>query len=78
MVRNIYDNLPPRWTQEDIITDCTGMTALGSVGTAIASLLMRQSRLQYTPAEFRNGEPTGNSLNPIEIVLTKKRLVRGN
>lgn len=75
--RNIYDNLPPHWTKEDIIADFTGMTAQGSVGIAIASLLMRRSRLQYTPAESRNGKPTGNSLNPIEIALVEKRLVRG-
>jgi hypothetical protein len=75
VVRNIYDNLPSQWTKDDIIADCTGMTALGSVGTALASLLMKQSRLQYTPAELRNGEPTGNCLSPIEIVLKEKRLV---
>ncbi|MEO1372943.1 MAG: CRISPR-associated protein [Cyanobacteria bacterium J06635_10] len=75
-VINIYDNLPNHWTKNDIIADFTGMTAQGSVGMTIASLLMRQSSLQYTPAESRDGKPTGNSLNPIEIVLTKRRLSR--
>lgn len=76
MVMNIYDNLPSRWTKDDIISDFTGMTAQGSVGMTIASLLMRQSSLQYTPAETRDGNKTGNSLNPIEIVLAGRRLAR--
>jgi hypothetical protein len=76
MVMDIYDRLPSRWTKDDIIADFTGMTAQGSVGMTIASLLMRQSNLQYTPAESRDGKPTGNSLNPIEITLTGRRLAR--
>ncbi len=50
------------------------MTALGSVGTAIASLLIGQSKLQYTPAESKEGKLTGRCLPPIEIVLKEKRL----
>ena len=72
-VMKIYDCLPNGLTKNDVIADFTGMTAQGSVGMTIASLLMRKSRLQYTPAELRDGKPTGNSLNPIEIVLSKKR-----
>jgi hypothetical protein len=76
VVMSVYDNLPSHWTKDNVIADFTGMTAQGSVGMTIASLLMRQSRLQYTPAESRDGKPTGNSLNPIEIALTEKRLAR--
>ena len=72
-VTKIYDRLPNGLTKNDVISDFTGMTAQGSVGMTIASLLMRKSRLQYTPAELRDGKPTGNSLNPIEIVLNRKR-----
>lgn len=76
LVRDIYNALPNDCTKEEIIADFTGMTAQGSVGMAIASLLMRQTKLQYTPAAIRDGVPT-HSLNPIEIVLTEKKLVRG-
>ncbi|MEH1797026.1 MULTISPECIES: CRISPR-associated protein [unclassified Nostoc] len=75
VVKKIYKNLPPGWTIEDAIADFTGMTAQGSVGMVLASLSV-QSLLQYTPAEFKDGQPTGYSLNPIEITL-KEQFRRG-
>jgi hypothetical protein len=74
VVAGIYERLPQGLTKKDIIADFTGMTALGSVGTAIASLLIGRSKLQYTPAESQEGRLTGRSLNPIEIVLKERRL----
>lgn len=76
LVTDIYAALPDDCTKEEIIADFTGMTAQASVGMAIASLLMQQRKLQYTPAAIQDGKPT-HSLNPIEIVLKEKKLVRG-
>jgi hypothetical protein len=74
LVREIYDALPSDCGKEEIIADFTGMTAQGSVGMAIASLLQRQTKLQYTPAATnREGKPT-QSLEPIEIIITEKKL----
>jgi len=68
-VKGIYSNLPDGWNGENVIADFTGMTALGSVGMALACLSSGH-QLQYTPAELGNdGKPTGRSLMPIEIVL---------
>lgn len=68
-VKGIYRNLPDGWSGEDIIADFTGMTALGSVGMALACLSSGH-QLQYTPAELKDdGKQTGRSLKPIEIVL---------
>lgn len=71
-VKTIYQKLPSGWTVEDVITDFTGMTALGSVGTALASVIS-QSHLQYTPAEYMEGQPTGKSLKPIEIIIKEEK-----
>ncbi|MGF1979760.1 MAG: CRISPR-associated protein [Nostoc sp. CmiSLP01] len=76
VVKKIYKHLPPGWTVEDAIADFTGMTAQGSVGMVLASLSV-QSPLQYTPAESKNGQATGYSLNPIEITL-KQQFRRGS
>ncbi|GAA6622105.1 CRISPR-associated protein [Scytonema sp. NUACC26] len=67
-VRKIYKYLPQGWMVEDVIADFTGMTAQASVGMVIASLL-EQSSLQYTPAELKDGKPTGRSLKPIKIAF---------
>ncbi|MEH1855388.1 MAG: CRISPR-associated protein [Nostoc sp.] len=75
VVKKIYKHLPAGWTIEDAIADFTGMTAHGSVGMVLASL-SAQSLLQYTPAEFKDGQSTGYSLNPIEIAL-KEQFRRG-
>ncbi|MEH2154955.1 CRISPR-associated protein [Nostoc sp.] len=74
-VKKIYNYLPPGWIIEDAIADFTGMTAQGSVGMVLASLSV-QSPLQYTPAESKNGQLSGYSLNPIEITL-KQQFRRG-
>jgi hypothetical protein len=74
LVREIYDALPADCSKQEIIGDFTGMTAQGSVGMAIASLLERQTKLQYTPAATnKEGKPT-HSLEPIEIIITEKKL----
>lgn len=76
-VKGIYRNLPDGWNGEDIIADFTGMTALGSVGMALACLSSGH-QLQYTPAELKDdGKPTGRSLMPIEIVLKPQSNNRG-
>ncbi|MBW4613619.1 MAG: CRISPR-associated protein [Desmonostoc vinosum HA7617-LM4] len=75
VVRKIYNHLPPGWTVKDAIADFTGMTAQASVGMVLASLSI-QGQLQYTPADSINGQLTGHSLSPIEIVL-KEQLSQG-
>ncbi len=76
-VKKIYQNLPEGWTQKDIIADFTGMTAQGSVGAVLASSLSK-GHLQYTPAEYLEGKPTGRSLEPMEIVIKLKQRNRTN
>ncbi len=76
-VRKIYNYLPQEWVIEDVVADFTGMTAQASVGMAIASLC-EQSSLQYTPAELKDGKPTGRSLNPIEITFATSKKHRGD
>jgi hypothetical protein len=67
VIRKIYENLPPKWTVEDVIADFTGMTAQGSVGMVLASAFFPKIKFQYTPAELKDGKPTGRSLTPIGI-----------
>jgi hypothetical protein len=76
-IKRIYRDLPEGWTEEEVIADFTGMTAQASVGMVLASL-SPEHQLQYTPAEFSDGKPTGRSLMPIEIVLKKQSNHQGN
>lgn len=66
-VRRIYTQLPPGWTQQQVIADYTGMTANASVGMVLASLTPK-GPLQYTPVNPNRKE----SMAPIEIVLGAK------
>ncbi|MDJ0675470.1 MAG: CRISPR-associated protein [Calothrix sp. MO_167.B42] len=75
LVTEIYKKLPNNCHKDEVIGDFTGMTAQGSVGMAIASLLMHKTKLQYTPVAMQNGKPS-HSLTPIEILLTEKRMLR--
>lgn len=74
-VRDMVDailtsELPDGILEEDVISDFTGMTALASVGTVLACLSPNR-KLQYTPAiQDKNGNPSGESGEPIEVVLT--------
>ena len=71
-VKKIYENLPRDLSEAEVISDFTGMTAHASVGMAFACF-SRECELQYTPAHLdENGKPIG-SLNPIEIVLKRKK-----
>lgn len=71
-VKKIYDNLPRDLSKAEVISDFTGMTAHASVGMVLACLA-REYELQYTPANLdESGRPIG-SLDPIEIVLKRKK-----
>jgi hypothetical protein len=66
-VEKVCTSLPGDWKQWQVIGDCTGMTASGSVGMALACL--RGGRpLQYTPATYDQGKPVA-PLDPIQISL---------
>lgn len=67
-VNEIYRRLPDDWQAEDVIADCTGMTAQCSIGLMLACW-GQQRPLQYTPAIVDEEGKIIGSGNPIEIRL---------
>ncbi len=67
-VQRLYAELPPGWTEADLVADFTGLTSQCSVGLVLACL-GRDRALQYTPAILNDqGQPIGSS-RPIEMSL---------
>lgn len=62
----IFDSLGDDWEPNDLITDITGMHALGSVGATLACIAANRP-VQYTTATVVNG--THVSQWPVEIGL---------
>lgn len=67
-VESIYSNLPQFFTENDIILDFTGMTAVASVGSVI-SCLGKNRPIQYIPAPYNEKLKAVEPLDPIEIEL---------
>lgn len=63
----VYRRLPSDMSENDVILDCTGMTALASVGSILACLNGRRP-IQYTPAVYANNKPIGSG-EPWEVLL---------
>jgi hypothetical protein len=68
-VEHIYENLPEKLEETDVILDFTGLSALASVGAVLACLDEKRS-IQYVPAEYDRQLRPVKALDPVEIVLT--------
>lgn len=70
-VAMVYEQLRPAgWDEAEIITDVTGMTALASIGSALACLPTGR-RVQYVPpVEVGAGGTPSGPAEPMEIVLS--------
>ncbi len=68
-VENIYSNVPEFFTEQDIILDFTGMTAVASVGSVLACV-GKNRPMQYVPAPYNQNLKAVQPLEPIEIELS--------
>lgn len=71
-IEDIYRKLPDDLTENDVILDFTGMTAVVSLGAVLACLDEKRP-IQYTPATY-NELKAPIPLNPIEVVLNWETL----
>ena len=73
LIDDIYEKLPDKWIENDIITDLTGLTKPVSLG-AILSCLIPGRPLEYVPAMIKEkgAYPVKikNSVDPIEIRIS--------
>lgn len=68
-VEQIYSKLPDYFSEQDIILDFTGMTAVASVG-AVLACVGKNRPMQCVPAVFNQNLKVLQPLEPIEIELT--------
>lgn len=67
-VDEVYSNLPDYFSEQDIILDFTGMTAVASVG-AVLACIGKNRPMQYIPAPYNQKLKAVQPLEPIEIEL---------
>lgn len=67
-IEKIYSNLPSFFSEQDIIVDFTGMTAVASVG-AVLACVGKDRPMQYVPAPYSQKLKAVQPLEPIEIEL---------
>jgi hypothetical protein len=67
-VDEIYRNLPQSFSENDVILDFTGMTAIASVG-AVLACFDKARPLQYVPAQYNAKLEALEPLDPIEIII---------
>ena len=67
-VEEIYSNLPDFFSEQDVILDFTGMTAVASVG-AVLACVGKNRPMQYVPAPYNQKLKAVQPSEPIEIEL---------
>jgi len=67
-IEGIYQNLPQFFTENDVILDFTGMSAIASIG-AVLACFDKERPIQYVPAPYNEKLEAIEPLDPIEVAI---------
>ena len=79
-IDKIFQQLPPSWQDDDVITDFTGLTKLATAGAILASLVANRP-MQYVPGiyEEKNGKRVAvAAAEPIEIMMDRRIILQSS